>query len=51
MFYCYRMMDILPVKCSQTQAASVAEKSSDPAPSVKPEVEVEIDYFDFTWHF
>ncbi|KAJ9586223.1 hypothetical protein L9F63_020132 [Diploptera punctata] len=48
-----RMVDILPVKNSQMQAATFAEKSAGVVPSVKAceteeEEEEVIDYFDFT---
>ena len=42
-------MDILPVKCSQTQPVTLAEKNVDSTPAVKTsQPEEEIDYFDFT---
>jgi hypothetical protein len=42
-------MDVLPVKCSQSQLTSSAVKSASSLPAIKssPE-EDEIDYFDFS---
>jgi hypothetical protein len=43
------MMDVLPVKCSQSQSASSITKSASSVPTIKSnQEEDEIDYFDFS---
>jgi hypothetical protein len=43
------MMDVLPVKCSQSQSSPVVAKSASSVPAIKlNQEEDEIDYFDFS---